>query len=139
MWALRVEGKQSLAERGTLDLFGLLAFMPNGPPWFGRPIAGNLAYVVRGQGRHLLDILDAAHEWWGHYLGLVLKGRPPGTGTWADRPHFLSAVEHAVESIRSGGGKVTQEKVAELLSTDDRTLRRWFRDYGTTWEKMRHG
>jgi methylphosphotriester-DNA--protein-cysteine methyltransferase len=87
----------------------------------------------------MLELLDAAEQWWRQFRGLALKGRPPGTGTWTDRAHFLHAVEQAMVSIRSSGEKVTEEKVADLLRTDDRTLRRWFKDFGTTWKKMRNG
>jgi hypothetical protein len=139
MWALRVEDKWRPAGTGALDIFGLVSYPTDLHHQLSCPVAGDLAYVVRGQGRHMLELLDAAEQWWRQFRGLALKGRPPGTGTWTDRAHFLHAVEQAMGSIRSSGEKVTQEKVADFLRTDDRTLRRWFKDFGTTWKKIRNG
>ncbi len=139
MWALRVEDNWHPAGMGALDIFGLASYPTDLHQRLGYPVAGDLAYVVRGRGQHMLELLDAAEKWWRQFRGLALKGRPPGTGTWTDREHFLSAAKEAVASIRSGGGKVTQESVAERLATQDRQLRGWITHFDATWQEIKNG
>jgi hypothetical protein len=139
MWVLRVEDNWRATGMGALDIFGLASYPTDLHHRLDYPVAGDLAYVVRGQGRRMLELLDAAEKWWHQFRGLALKGRPQGTGTWRDHEHFLNAAKEAVASIRSGGGKVTQERVAEHLLTQDRQLRRWIEDFDTTWGEIRIG
>ena len=137
MWALRIEDDWRPAGMGALDIFGLVSYPTDLHRELRIPVAGDLAYVVRGKGRRMLDLLDAAEKWWRQFRGLSLKGRPPGTGIWRDREHLLSAVREAEASIHSSGGKVTQESVAEHLCTTDRQLRRSLKAFGTTWQEIR--
>jgi hypothetical protein len=139
MWAIRIEDDWRPAGMGALDIFGLASYPTDLHRELRLPVAGDLAYVVRGQGRRMLELLDAAEKWWHQFRGLALKGRPQGTGTWRDREHFLDAAKEAIASIRSGGGKVAQENVAEHLRTQDRQLRRWIEDFDTTWGEIRKG
>jgi hypothetical protein len=139
MWALRIEDSWRPVGMGALDIFGLVSYPTDLHRELRIPVAGDLAYVVRGKGRRMLEILDAAEKWWRQYRGLAVKGRPPGTGIWRDREHFLTAVKEAVASIHSNGGKVTQESVADRLCTDDRQLRHWINGFDVNWQEIRNG
>ncbi len=139
MWTLHIEDRWRPAGKGALEIFGLASYPTELHQRLGHPVAGDLAYVVRGQGSHLLELLDAAEKWWRQFRGLVLKNRPTGTGTWTDREHFLGAAKEAAADIRSSGDKVTQEKVATRLLSSDSQLRGWIRHFGTTWQEIRNG
>ncbi len=135
MWALRIERRES-ATVNTLDLFGLAEYETY--PVIGLwTVAGKLAFSMRGQDRSLVDLVDAAEKWWSQFRGLPLKGRPPGTGTWNSRENFVNALNRAMAKTISDGNKVTQEKVAEILHTDDRQLRTYLKRFGINWQEAR--
>jgi hypothetical protein len=133
VWALRVE-HGTFPTVDTLDLFGLAEYSS-----VGEPVAGALAYSVRGKDRFLIDVLDAADRWWAQFRGLVLRGRPKGTGTWATGDDYSDALREAVARVRSDGDKVTLENVARCFSppTSARQLRAWNKRYGIDWVKFR--
>lgn len=139
IWALRIEHRQLEAVR-TLDLFGLAEYPTQKHRARGTPIAGPLAFSIRGYGRFwATDLLDAAERWWAQFSGLSLKGRPRGTGTWPTREAFLSALEKAAAETRFDGQKVTQETVAKRffkpVGTSARQLRTWCREHEVDWRQ----
>ena len=138
MWALRIRYREK-ASVHTLDLFGLAEYPDEMHQRLAIPVAGKLAFVVRGHGRRPIDLLDAAESWWAQFRGLTLRGRPKGTGTWRDREHFLGAARAAVMEMRVSGGKVTQEAVAARLNTSDRMLRQWVTDFKVNWSEIKNG
>jgi hypothetical protein len=139
MWALCVEGRRAGAARSSLDLFGLAEYptaLHERIDWLE---AGTLAYVLRGQDRTLAGVLEAADRWWSRYRGIVLRGRPRGTGIYASSEEFAYDLKQAVAEVRSNGGKVTQETVAERLRTTDRQLRKWLQEHGIAWREAAKG
>ena len=132
MWALRVEIQGS----STFDLFGLADYPTESHKHLGVPVAGELAYAVRGHGRLPIDVLDAAETWWAQFRGLTLRGRPKGTGTWPSPQHFEIDLGLALARMRSQGEKVTQEQVSKRLNIDKRTLVRWLRHCGRSWQEI---
>jgi hypothetical protein len=139
MWALRVEHRESTTVH-TLDLFGLAEYPTEECQALEFPVAGALAYSVRGEGKFptdLIDLLSAAERWWAQFRGLALRGRPSGTGRWESREHLLNTLIEAAEKTRSDGDKVTQENVAERLFTGDRELREWLQRYKIDWTEVR--
>ena len=67
------------------------------------------------------------------------RGRPFGSGTFENREQFLEEIRLAMTQIKSRGKRVTQERVAEVLSQDrallsvnnaERQLRRLVKEYG---------
>ena len=68
----------------------------------------------------------------------ALRGRPQDSGVFENRQTFLDEVSRAVYQVRSQGNRVTQERVAGVLSqrafagSSDpvRQLRRWTGDFG---------
>ena len=137
MWALRVEHTEGAIVH-VLDLFGLAEYPTEGHQAAGVPVAGDLAFSVRGKGRSLIEILDSAERWWGQFRGLTFRGRPPGSGTWASREEFMDALRQAVTKVRSEGGKVTQESVALHLYTNDRQLRDWIKRFKVEWAEVKN-
>lgn len=137
-WALRIE-RRNLTHTDTLDLFGLAEYPTEAHQ--GRrfpPVAGELAYVLRGRGTSLLDVLDPARRWWGQFHGLAFPpGRPKGTGTWESPEHFEAELRRIVPEMRSEGIKITQENVAERLYTNDTQIRRWCKRLGPRWEEVK--
>ena len=136
MWALRVEFMEGTSVH-VLDLFGLAEYPTEWHQAVEAPVAGDLAFSVRGKGRSLTEILEAAERWWGQFRGLTFRGRPPGTGTWESREHFENELRQAVAKTRSEGEKVTQENVAQRLHTDSRQLRRRLGHFGINWHEIR--
>ena len=134
MWAVRVEDQGS-----AIDLFGLADYPTESHKQLGLPIAGKLAYAVRGHGRSPIDLLDAAEGWWAQYRGLTFRGRPKGTGTWPSPQHFEHDLDLVLAEMRSQGEKVTQEKVSHRLNIHKKTLDRWLRDCGRSWQETRKG
>jgi hypothetical protein len=139
MWALRVEQGEA-ADARTLDLFGLAEYPTEQHRALGVPVAGDLAFSVRGKGRFLTqELLGAAERWWGQYRGLRLRGRALGSGTWASREEFEDALRQAIAKTRFEGVKVTQESVAQHLYTNDRQLRAWIEQFHVNWLEIRNG
>jgi len=138
MWALRIE-RRKLAAVHALDLFGLATYPTEAHQRSGLPVAGKLAFSVRGHDRFLIDLLDAAERWWAQFRGLTFKGRPKGTGTWRNREHFLGEAKMTVTTMRVEGEKITQESVAARLLTNDRQLREWIKKFNATWQEIREG
>jgi hypothetical protein len=136
MWALRVEHTEGTLVH-VLDLFGLAEYPTERHQALEVPVAGDLAFSVRGKGRSLIEILDSAERWWGQFRGLTLRGRPTGTGTWESREHFETELHQAIAETRAEGDKVTQENVALRLHTDSRQLRRQVRYFGLSWKEIR--
>jgi hypothetical protein len=136
MWALRVERTEGTIVH-VLDLFGLAEYPTERHQALGVPVAGELAFSVRGKGRSLIEILDSAERWWGQFRGLTFRGRPPVTGTWESRQQFENELHQAVAKTRAEGDKVTQENVALRLHTDSRQLRRRLRHFGLNWNEIR--
>jgi len=136
MWALRVEHTEGTIVH-VLDLFGLAEYPTEGHQAAGVPVAGDLAFSVRGKGRSLIEILEAAERWWGQFRGLTLRGRPRGTGMWESREHLENEVRQAVAKMRSEGDKVTQENVAQRLRTGSPQLRERIRHFGLSWQELR--
>jgi len=139
LWALRVEDEWSPMGKGALDIFGLATYPTEDHQHLGTPVAGELAYVVRGQSRSLIDLLDAAEQWWAQFRGLTFRGRPKGTGTWRNREHFLDEAKAVVTRMRIEGENITQESVAARLFTNDRQLREWIKNFNATWQEIREG
>ena len=134
MWALRVEHRESTTVH-TLDLFGLGEYPTEESKALEYPVAGALAYSVRGKGNFptkLIDLLGAADRWWAQFRGLTFRGRLPGTGTWTSREHFVNDVKQAMAKARSDGEKVTQESIAERLHIGDRHLRERIEHFNLT-------
>jgi len=136
MWALRVEHTEGTIVH-VLDLFGLAEYPTEWHQAAGVPVAGELAFSVRGKGRSLIEILDAAERWWGQFRGLTFRGRPPGTGTWESREHFENELRQAVAKTRSEGDKVTQPNVATRLYTSRRVLKSWLDKYHINWQEVK--
>lgn len=132
MWALRVRYRER-ATVHTLDLFGLAEYPDELHQRLAVPVAGKLAFVVRGHGRRTIDLLDAAEKWWGQFLGLSTKGRTKGTGTWKDRGHFLTAISEATQQLRAEGTQRTQDNLGACFNTDGAGLRRWLRQFRLSW------
>jgi hypothetical protein len=66
MWALRIE-RRKLVAVDTLDLFGLATYPTEAHQRSGLPVAGKLAFSIRGHDRYLKDllgVLHAAERWW---------------------------------------------------------------------------
>jgi hypothetical protein len=137
MWALRVERTEGTVVH-VLDLFGLAEYPTEWHQAYEVPVAGELAFSVRGKGRSLIEILESAERWWGQFRGLTFRGRPPGSGTWASREEFEDALRQAVTKVRSEGGKVIQESVAQHLYTDDRQLRDWMKRFKVEWAEVKN-
>lgn len=137
MWALRVEEEWAPVGKGVLDIFGLATYPTEVHQRLDTPVAGELAYVVRGQSRSLVDLLDAAERWWAQFRGLTFKGRPKGTGTWKDQEHLLMALRKAAEGLRSEGVDITQDNLGACFKTDAAGLRRWFRQHGLRWGEVK--
>ncbi len=138
MWALRVERTENTIVH-VLDLFGLAEYPTEWHQAYEVPVAGELAFSVRGKGRSLIEVLESAERWWAQFRGLTFRGRPPGTGTWESREHFENELRQAVTKVRSEGVKVTQESVAERLCTNDRQLRAWIEQFQVNWLQIRNG
>jgi hypothetical protein len=139
MWALTVEHREGTVVC-TLDLFGLAEYPTEKHRTLDLPVAGDLAFSVRGKGRFRADeLLGSAERWWGQFRGLTLRGRPPGSGAWANREEFENALRQAVTKVRSEGTKVTQESVAQHLYTNDRQLRAWIEHFRANWLEIRNG
>ncbi len=134
LWALRVERDNS-----SLDLFGLADSdasrqAPNTHQRENETFtAGELRYILRGGNKSLIDVLDSAERWWSSFSAHTVLGRPRNSGTWASAEEFEDALRKAVRNLRSQGRKVTQESVAELLSSNDRVLRGWLNRYHVKW------
>lgn len=134
LWALRVE-----TGNAALDLFGLAdsgasrqaTSSHQGKSDMFTP--GELKYMLRGVDKSLIDILDSAQRWWSSFSAQTVLGRPRNSGTWASAQEFEDALRKAVRNLRSQGRKATQESVAELLSSNDRVLRRWLNRYHIKW------
>ena len=137
MWALRVEHTEGTIVH-VLDLFGLAEYPTEGHQAAEAPVAGDLAFSVRGKGRSLIETLEAAERWWGQFRGLTFRGRPRGSGTWASREEFEDALRQAVTKVRSEGGKVTQESVALHLYTNDCQLRDWMKRFKVEWAEVKN-
>ncbi len=135
MWALRVRYREHVTVH-TLDLFGLAEYPDELSQALVLPVAGQLAFVVRGRGKKTIDLLDAAERWWTQFRGLTLPGRPKGSGTWANGEEFEDRLRTAVAKLRSNNEKPTQENVAALLFTNARQLRSWLRDYRISWNEI---
>jgi hypothetical protein len=135
IWALRIEHKQATAVH-TLDLFGLIEYPTEEHRTSGTGVAGGLQVVLRGRDRALIDLLFNAERWWAQFRGLTFRGRPKGTGRWANREHFEREVRQVVTAMRSSGEKVTQEEVALRLNTGDRQLRERLRYFGIKWSEI---
>lgn len=138
MWAVRIQCRE-LVSVHSLDLFGLAEYPDGLHQSLDIPVAGKLAYVIRGHGRNTLDLLDAAEKWWSQFRGLTFRGRPTGTGTWSGREEFLSVAREAAAKTRSEGDRATQENVAARLFTGDRQLRKWCEDFDVSWQEIRNG
>jgi hypothetical protein len=139
MWALPVDLREGTVDC-TLDLFGLAEYPTEQHRALDFPVAGDLAFSVRGKGRFLADeLLGSAERWWRQFRGLALRGRPPGSGAWASREEFEDALRQAVTKVCSEGGKVTQESVAPHLYTNDRQLRAWIEHFRVNWLEIRNG
>ena len=134
MWAVRVEDQGS-----TLDLFGLADYPTASHKQLDVPVAGELACVLRGQGRSPIDLLDAAVRWWAQFRGLTFRGRPKGTGTWSSPEHFEINLDQVLAEMRSQGEKVTQENVSARLNIHKQTLARWLQACGRSWQETRSG
>jgi hypothetical protein len=131
MWALRVE-----AEGGVLDLFGLEDYPTKFHKVHRIPVAGDLAYALRGTETSLTDLIHEAKRWWSRFRGRALQGRPRGSGTWRNAGEFRDAARNVVRTLRERGYKPTQENVAENLNCSDRVLRQWIDRYGVTWDDI---
>jgi hypothetical protein len=136
MWALRVERTEGTVVH-VLDLFGLAEYPTEWHQAYEVPVAGELAFSVRGKGRSLIEILEAAERWWDQFRGLTLRGRPQGTGTWESPEHFENELRQAVAKTRSEGDKVTQENVATRLYTSKRVLKSWLDRYHINWQEVK--
>jgi hypothetical protein len=134
MWALRIRYREKVSVH-TLDLFGLAEYPDEMHQRLAIPVAGKLAFVVRGHGRRPIDLLDAAERWWAEFRGLTLRGRPKGTGTWSTRDDYLAALREAKLMTRSNGDKTTLENVAAHFSppTTARQLRAWNSLHTVNW------
>ncbi len=131
MWALRVE-----VQGGVLDLFGLEDYPTEFHKAHGIPVAGDLAFMLRGRDTSLTDLVHEAKRWWSPFRGRALQGRPRGSGTWQDAGEFREAARNVVRTLREHGYKPTQENVAENLGCNDRVLRYWIDRYGVTWNDL---
>jgi hypothetical protein len=138
LWALRIERMRS-GTTHTLDLFGLADYDSGDYAEFGLPVAGDLAYVTRGYGSVLIEMLAAADAWWAQFRRSSFRGRPIGTGTWESSERFEEELKRVVSQILSEGGKPTQEHVAERLHTDDRQLRAWCTQFRINWREIKKG
>ena len=123
----------------AVDLFGLVRPQDTGLPgrwdWVVEP---EVAWVIRGAGRPPPDaerLIRAARAWWARFAGQNLgRGRPVGTGTFADREAFLRALARAVRDLERAGRPVTQENVADcLVASSARTVRQWLKAFGLSW------
>lgn len=132
MWALRVE-----AQGGVLDLFGLEDYPTEFHKAHDIPVAGRLAFSLRGTDTSLTDLVHEAKRWWSPFRGLAALGRPPGTGRWSSREHFLAEAKAAVTMMRIEGEKITQETVAARLHTSDRMLRDSIKRFGSSWPEIK--
>jgi hypothetical protein len=141
MWALRAEEKWRPTGGGSLDIFGLAEYPTEIHRELGMPVAGDLAYVVRGSGKDkaLTDLLEVSKIWWAQFRGLIFKGRPKGTGTWKSREEFEAAVREAVIATLSAKENVTQENIASRLHTSDRQLCAWINHVGSSWQDIKKG
>ncbi len=134
IWALRVEGKDSV-----LELFGLTANQAE-PEGRGRNrregaaiTPGELAWVLRGKDTSLIGLLDNARRWWSRFFGSPIPGRPRDSGTFASGDDFEETVHDIIRTLRSQQRKVTQESVSQSLNCDPRQLRRWLKHYSVGW------
>lgn len=75
----------------------------------------------------------------------LLKGRPFGSCIFENRDAFLNEVRIASERVKTRGNKITQERVAEMLSekgllgmeNPERQLRRWTTEFGfNNWSDL---
>ncbi len=73
------------------------------------------------------------------------RGRPFGNGIFEDGQTFLEEIRLAVGHVQAGGQRVTQERVAGVLSqrsllgsnSADRQLRRWVKEFGyASWRDL---
>lgn len=134
IWALRVEGKDSV-----LELFGLTANqtelkgcgLNRGEGAAITP--GELAWVLRGKDTSLIGLLDNARRWWSQFSGRPIPGRPRDSGTFASGDDFEKALHDIIRSLRRRQWKVTQESVSQFMSCDPRQLRRWLKHYNVGW------
>jgi hypothetical protein len=133
MWTLRLE-----VPGGVLDLFGLEDYPTAFHQTHDIPVAGELAYSLRGTDTSLTDLVHEAKRWWSPFRGLTFLGRPKGTGRWSSREHFLAEAKAAVAVMRVEGEKITQETVAARLYTSDRMLRDWIKRFESSWLEIKH-
>jgi hypothetical protein len=103
------------------------------------------AWRIEGDYADFRKEIENLSRWYTkNLMGIVMGGRPHGSGTFADGDEFLSAVRKAIEALDSFGRKPTQKAVADHFSyhpgfpaCSARQLRRWckltpYRD----WEEL---
>lgn len=136
MWAVRVKGEWSPTNEQVLDLFGLAEYPTENHQRFGIPVAGDLAYVLRGTDMYFPDILQAARRWWAQFKGRPLRGRPPNSGIFQSADEYRAALITAATSLRAEGYKATQETIADYFGCDSRQIRRWNDQWDIDWNDV---
>ena len=132
-WGLHVE-----ENRSVVDMFGLKGLEGWAPSdeeylWFG-----DFAYSLRGRDdTSLMSAVEAAKTWWRDFSVERVQGRPSGSGRWTSTDEFVSELRATVDKLHERGESATQEKVASLLHCDHRTLTRWLRYSGISWQDVR--
>lgn len=100
---------------------------------------GGLAWVLGGQDLSLVDTASHAKLWWAGLSGQGVRlGRPKGAGgAFPSVKHFERALRQAVRDRRAQGEDVTQEKLADCMSCDLSTLKRWLKKASLSWEDVK--
>ncbi len=90
------------------------------------------------------DEVNQAMRLYRFWTERAVRGRPPGSGRFANRDEFLTAIGLAVAKLRRQGRTPTQQVLADYFSyhstfpsCDERQLRRWARHFGfKTWSEV---
>ena len=128
LWAIRIDVGASV-----LDLFGLGT--PYGQGDERVYTVGELGYRMHGCGRGPLDLVARADRWWTQFRGETITGRPYGSGRWTSLDEFKKDVWSAIAALRVQDCQATQERVAELLYTGARQIRREVKRHGfASWK-----
>lgn len=104
----------------------------------------------------ILEVLpDGSSDWqFAKFTSLVTdqptrdtrRGRPYGSGIFGDGMAFLAELKLASNQVESRGNRVTEERVAEVLSerglmgngSPERQLRRWVKEFGyADWSDLK--
>lgn len=102
------------------------------------------ALRIEGDYTTLRDEANLVARWYAKtVLGKVMRGRPPGSGTFENRQEFVECVGAVIDELIEHGEKPTQERVAEYMSNhshlpccDDRRIRDWCKRFGVDWEDL---